>query len=24
VQTDQPYLKALTQFFATRYHRLNP
>ncbi len=24
VQTDQPYLKGLTQFFQTRYHRLNP
>jgi len=24
VQTDQPYLKALTKFFETRYHRLNP
>ncbi len=24
VQTDQPYFRALTQFFKTRYHRLNP
>ena len=24
VQTDQPYLKALTQFFKTRFHRLHP
>ena len=24
VQTDQPYLKALTKFFETRYHRLHP
>jgi len=24
VETDQPYLKALTQFFRTRYHRLHP
>ena len=24
VETDQPYLKALSQFFQTRYHRLHP
>ena len=24
LQTDQPYLKALTKFFKTRYHRLHP
>lgn len=24
LQTDQPYLKALTKFFETRYHRLHP
>jgi uncharacterized protein (DUF58 family) len=24
VETDQPYLKALTKFFQTRYHRLHP